>query len=473
MAAATTFEEAQVVRLHKLKLLQARHNGTLAATQEYIPKKGLWRVRLPSGDALEVPSDCMKAVDSQSRFAVGQVVRVRGVGVLHPHLNGSLVAVQEYLPTKDMWRVLTPAGEKAELYGENLKVLDPADLFSTGEVLRLVGLGQSLQMAHNNKVCAVQEYVPLADQWRVVLPGGSKLEVHSENLRKVAPDAYSTGDMVLVKGQPAPVAVQQYLPDTDQWRVRLPSGAALDAYPENLRRQDEAGEDPGRAWEALASAGGGAQRPSVSGAVGGLMGKLRIGGQGSKGADDEDAGRAAPAPAAAAGGGGGGGVFGRMRQAAGGVLGRGGYSGGSDARGAFSEGDVVHLCGLMMKSDGTMAVVQEWNEKKRKWRVRLNTGDAVEVGADNLRPAANPQKFSAGQLVQVSGTGKRALDGKVFAVQDCVEAKGMWRVRLPTGEAAEVWESCITAADPDSGAGTGNAQGHAHTVNPVFDSLGE
>eukprot|EP01062_Namystynia_karyoxenos_P012432 TRINITY_DN1446_c0_g3_i1.p2 TRINITY_DN1446_c0_g3~~TRINITY_DN1446_c0_g3_i1.p2 ORF type:complete len:578 (+),score=198.37 TRINITY_DN1446_c0_g3_i1:72-1736(+) len=434
MAAVATFDEGQLVRLHGLKLLQARHNGSIAATQEYLPQKGLWRVRLASGEALEAPCDCLKPVDSQSRFSVGQVVRVRGVGVLHPRLDGSLVAVQEYLPQKDMWRVLTPTGEKHELYGENLKVLDPPGLFSEGCVVRVAGLQVSLQMMHNNKVGAIQEYVPLRDAWRLVLPSGDKLELHSENLRKAGPpDAFAEGDLVFVKGHSDPVAVQQYLPDTDQWRVRLPTGAALDVFAENIRRQGEAAPERGHAWEAFASGGAGSSfSRTASAGVGGLVDKIR---RPSGASAEPDAGSK-----------GSGGIFDRMRQR----LGRGGYSGPA-GRGGFEEGDVVHLCGLMFKSDGTMAVIQEWLDRKSKWRCRLNTGDAVEVASENLKPAADRRAFASGQLCRVSGSGKRALEGKTVAIQECVEAKGMWRVRLPSGEAADIWPSCLVPLEPSPG----------------------
>eukprot|EP01065_Artemidia_motanka_P043307 TRINITY_DN5983_c0_g1_i1.p1 TRINITY_DN5983_c0_g1~~TRINITY_DN5983_c0_g1_i1.p1 ORF type:complete len:509 (+),score=153.62 TRINITY_DN5983_c0_g1_i1:68-1594(+) len=426
-AAAPALAEGQVVRLVALKLTQSRHTGALAAVQMQLPSSQ-WRVRLPTGDAVDVPSDCIKPIDAADRFAEGQVVRVHGVAVRHPKLEGALVAVQEYIPLKDSWRVLTPGGERYEFYGENLKVLDSAEMYAAGEQVRVVGVQHSLQLMQNNKIAAVQEYIPLKDMWRVVLHGGQKHEFYSENLRRLSDASlYTEGDLVVVRGTSNPVAIQQYIPATDQWRVRLPTGAAQDIFPENIRRLD----DSDAAFRAAAA-------PAAAPSRGGIMGRFRRGSGTEDGSTGTHSGENSPTPA-------GGGMFSRMKNA----FTRGGYSG-EATRGAFKEGDMVHLCGLMRRADGTIAVAQEWLEKKGKWRVRLSSGDAVEVASENLRPAADPSQFATGQLVRVTGSGKRAVEGKTVAVQEIVEAKGMWKVLLPSGEAHEVWPSAMAPVDGGS-----------------------
>eukprot|EP00756_Hemistasia_phaeocysticola_P022829 Hpha_TRINITY_DN15859_c1_g3::TRINITY_DN15859_c1_g3_i1::g.189095::m.189095 len=437
-------QTGQVVRLCGLRLTQVMHNGSLVAAQEFIPQKGSWRVRLPSGDAMEVQAETMKPLDAQDKYAEGQVVRVRGVGVWHPKLEGGLVAVQEYIPLKDQWRVLTPAGERFELHSENLKVLDVNTMFQEGEVVRLSGLQHTLSMMYNNKLVAVQEYVQLKDMWRVILPSGEKVEFHSEYMRRVCPPTrFSEGQLVYVKGSSDPVAVQQYLSETDQWRVRLPTGAAQNVYPENLRSADEPSEEPGKAWENFAGSGAGQDRGQDGG--GGFLSKMRQ--RGASITQRFVGGGGGAAAGGADGGGGGGGMFSKMKGALpfGGA--RGGYSSG-DPKGGFKENDGAHLCGLMMRSDGQLVAIQEWNDKKKKWRVRLiPSGDAIEVSSDNLKPQINPEDFATGQTVKVVGSGKRAWEGKIVAIQQPVEAKGMWKVIQPSGEAADIWGSCLQPVD--------------------------
>eukprot|EP00659_Diplonema_papillatum_P011393 gene11393-17524_t len=340
----------------------------------------------------------MKKLDPEDLYSEGELVRLVNMNMLMTQHTGELVAVQEYLNQKDAWVVCLQSGDRTELYSKHLKKVDRPNLFPSGSVMR-ISAGEN-----EGDIVTIQRYDPTKDAWFAIRQDGSTREVHSENLVRVIPEAFTEGQLVQLEGET--VAVQQYLLEKDMWRVITTSGSHRDVYAENLARfGHQEATSP-----AAASSG-----KKISSTLKSIFSKF-------------------------------------------------GSSTGAEApryTGDFSAGQTAHLKDVFMRTDGTMVLLQKFNEKSGKtgkWKVVLNTGDSIEVSTDHLRPTIDVAKYPEGKLAVLK------KDGAVCAIQRVDEGRGMVCLRLNSGKPLWCFPDQFDDYNPVGGASKEQQKAHLDTL---------
>ena len=404
---AGVFAEGDIVRLVNLNFMQIAHDGALVAVRLRVHHKNAYEVILPDGGHMEVEAKSMKRLDAEDLFHTGDFVRLVRMPLLHKANENHLATVQHYLPHKDMWVVQVQTQTKGsgivEVYSSTLKPVDDADLFFTGELLR-VKSGEAA-----GEVVTVRDYQPLKDAWRATRISGKDVDVHSENAVVIKPDAHKEGDLVVYKG--TVVLVQCYLPAADRYRILKKDGTPVDVYLEDLAEYDPANPPADTSSSSPSAAGGGSG--------GGFLKSLQ-----------------------AAGGAGGG----FLKKMWGGGSGGGSNSGGLDSGPPrYRIGDQVHLHKAGWKEEGTVALVKDVVSRK-KYKVVLNTGETMSVSDQQMKPPIPQGRFAEGQKVTFT-------EGGAGVIRAIDELRGMLVVRADLGmKDRHVFVDGVVGGDVDAGA---------------------
>jgi len=135
---------------------------------------------------------------------------------LHVQRNGQTGVVEDYVRTRQRWRVRLASGKSHDFRAENLELEEPADRPPPADWIGPGKVDVEPSQPTAFKVEAQEQPLKLAD-----LALGSKVVLHS--LKGAA-------DLNGQRGE-----VETFVRESSRWRVKLASGSTKDLKPENLR----------------------------------------------------------------------------------------------------------------------------------------------------------------------------------------------------------------------------------------------